>query len=111
MPRSKKPSPVHTETVCSVCGLDWDRHGDEPTTDTCIELLRGDLDRERARTTPRAPMPYPVVPYVPHPYPQPWRQPPPIWVSHQTTTNSAAGQPALGQTIFSRVNANAGNLH
>ena len=28
----KKPKPVVVTTICSLCGLDWERHGAEPTT-------------------------------------------------------------------------------
>lgn len=85
----KKPVPVHTQTVCSVCGLDWDRHGDKPTAETCIELLKQDLAREKQRAAPIQPGPYPLpypVPYPvapqPRPYrPWPWTQPGPIWIS------------------------------
>lgn len=44
MPKKQlKPEPVPVETVCSVCKLDWDRHGDNPTLEICIELLKADL--------------------------------------------------------------------
>lgn len=42
-----KPSPVSRLTVCSVCGLDWDRHTKDrktaPTADVCIRLLKAEL--------------------------------------------------------------------
>ena len=38
-----KPTPVHTGTVCSECGLAWDRHGADPTLETCVALLKGEL--------------------------------------------------------------------
>ena len=89
----KKPEPQPLNIVCSNCGLDWNRHGDKPTVEKCIELLKGDLAREKARTAPRPyPQPYPVPypypqpipyrPYVPNPYP--WRQPP-YWASPSQT--------------------------
>ena len=31
----KKPEPVNKHIVCSVCGLDWDAHGEKPTLETC----------------------------------------------------------------------------
>lgn len=33
------PKPKIVSQVCSVCGLDWELHGEEPTTETCVKLL------------------------------------------------------------------------
>lgn len=42
-----KPTPVAKLTVCSVCGLDWERHTKDrktaPTADVCIRLLKAEL--------------------------------------------------------------------
>jgi hypothetical protein len=42
-----KPKPVSKHVVCSVCGLDWDRHpkkkDKEPTLEACVELLKAEL--------------------------------------------------------------------
>lgn len=42
-----KPAPVAKFTVCSVCGLDWERHTKDrktaPTADVCIRLLKDEL--------------------------------------------------------------------
>lgn len=77
-----KPEPVITHTLCSECGLDWALHGDDPTTDDCIRLLKAELYRERLRATPQ---PYPVrIPFHPlfpygGPYSEPrWRIHPPL---------------------------------
>ena len=37
------PEPVVTATVCSLCGLAWEKHGDKPTKDDCIRLLKAKL--------------------------------------------------------------------
>ena len=37
------PEPVVTATVCSLCGLAWEKHGDKPTKDDCIRLLKAGL--------------------------------------------------------------------
>ena len=41
--KTPKPEPIVTSTVCSLCGLPWDNHGDKPTALTCIDLLRSEL--------------------------------------------------------------------
>lgn len=38
-----KPAPKVEKEVCTVCGLDWKRHGKEPTLEMCVELLKADL--------------------------------------------------------------------
>src|SRR5208282_2469717 len=102
---TRKPEPIAVETVCSVCGLDWKRHGKNPTTDDCIRLLKQEL-LNRPLTKPYPyPVPVPVSPYpVPVPYREPWeRERPyrpyrpygPIWTS----------TPAQGELVCSSVNA------
>ena len=60
-----KPKPVVVETICSECGMDWDLHGENPTTSDCIRLLRAELAiRPRSITI----QPY-VQPYSPAIYP------------------------------------------
>lgn len=41
--KQPKPEPVVVSTVCSLCGLDWNDHGDKPTAATCVDLLRAEL--------------------------------------------------------------------
>jgi hypothetical protein len=61
MPRSRKPTPVHVKTECSLCGLDWDKHPDEPTVYDCVELLKVEAAKP------------PITKYVPYyPYPYQW---------------------------------------
>jgi hypothetical protein len=61
MPRSRKPTPVHVKTECSLCGLDWDKHPDEPTVYDCVELLKVEAAKP------------PITQYVPYyPYPYQW---------------------------------------
>ena len=42
---TKKPEPVVTEQVCSLCGLDWALHSQKkaPSPIECIDLLRAEL--------------------------------------------------------------------
>lgn len=39
----RKPEPVNKLVVCSMCGLDWARHGASPTAEKCVELLKADI--------------------------------------------------------------------
>lgn len=75
MPVAKKPEARVVSEVCSMCGLDWARHGAKPTTETCIRLLASDLAaaNERANRVPYSyPVPYPV-------YPRPFMSYPLVW--------------------------------
>jgi hypothetical protein len=45
MAAQKKPEPVSTRVVCSICGLNWDTHPADPTLLDCVELLKGELAR------------------------------------------------------------------
>ena len=65
--KTLKPEPVAVSTICSVCGLSWIEHGEDPTTDDCIRLLKA------AATKAVAPIPY----YPAYPYPH-WREEP-LW--------------------------------
>jgi hypothetical protein len=38
-----KPYPVVVTTICSLCGLPWDDHGDKPTAEDCVRLLLVEL--------------------------------------------------------------------
>lgn len=40
-----KPQPVVVKILCSLCDLDWPAHGDKPTTEDCIRLLKQELSR------------------------------------------------------------------
>jgi hypothetical protein len=44
MAKPATPKPVVTAQVCSLCGLPWDGHGEQPTIEKCVELLRAALD-------------------------------------------------------------------
>lgn len=75
----KKPEPVHKGATCSVCGLDWDRHVQPPTIETCVELLKAELASRPLRLwsypnvsqlieyVPRPPRPPAPAPYNPYP--------------------------------------------
>jgi len=66
----KKPTPVVTKTVCSVCDLDWHLHGsDKPGVEKCIELLKAEAKRPR-----------PVQEVV-----KPWPYKGPVWTIDKTT--------------------------
>lgn len=91
------PRPKHTRTVCSLCGLDWHRHGDKPSAETCVRLLLDEVRSLNAQLAHRPlvqPYAYPVPAY-PRPY---W----PTWYSN-TSGNAVAGgsytQSATASTI------------
>lgn len=56
-----KPKPVVVTTICSECGLDWDDHGDNPTTSDCVRLLKIELARR-----PKPVFTYPYSGYNPY---------------------------------------------
>jgi hypothetical protein len=94
------PAPVVTARVCSLCGIDWKRHGKSPTTEKCIELLLAEVRSLNAQLAHRPimrPLPYPVPTPYPVPWrPAPWREP---WVystTWSTTTGDTSGLPSLG---------------
>jgi hypothetical protein len=62
-----KPEPVAVTTICSVCGLPWQDHGKDPTTEDCIRLLKDEL----ASRPITAPQPYPVPS---RPFPWYWEE-------------------------------------
>ena len=67
-----KPKPVVVTTICSLCGLDWERHGESPTTEDCIRLLKAELASRPGPTIVLRER-YPYTPYVPPVIlPQPW---------------------------------------
>jgi len=87
------PQPRVVSEVCSLCGLDWKRHGKQPTTETCIELLLAEVRSLNAALAVRPvsiPAPYPV-PY-PRPYPVPYWPQSPWWgTSRITYGNTSSG--------------------
>lgn len=82
--KTSKPQPVATVTVCSICELDWDLHGENPTTDDCIRLLKSELATVQAELEeaqiPEFKLPA-ILPYCTRPHKddyhpiQPWPQP------------------------------------
>lgn len=68
-----KPHPVVVSQECSVCGLEWSRHGDSPTAKTCIDLLRADVSAARIQLANRPyAQPIPLPPFVPVPWTRPY---------------------------------------
>lgn len=70
-----KPEPVHKGATCSVCGLDWDRHGKAPTIEKCVELLKAELaprQWQRPWTYPQYPQTYPAAGTNPRWYGNTW---------------------------------------
>lgn len=76
-----KPEPKIVSEVCSLCGLDWDLHGKNPTSEVCVKLLLDEVSSLNARLAHRPisyhipyPAPYPVYPrpYYPHWYSTTW---------------------------------------
>lgn len=47
----KRPQPVVVTVLCSLCDLSWDAHGEKPTTEDCIRLLKAEL-RSRPKPIP-----------------------------------------------------------
>ena len=41
----QKPEAVPAALKCSVCGLDWRKHGSKPTLEKCVELLKAEKAR------------------------------------------------------------------
>lgn len=94
-----KPEPRVTSRVCSLCGLDWKRHGKAPTTETCIKLLRGEVRALNSQLPHR-----PAIVTIPRPYPaypQPFGWPQrPSWghVGHVVSHASNSSAPTLSGT-------------
>lgn len=68
MAMNLEPHPIVVSQVCSLCGLDWPRHGDSPTGKTCIDLLKADLQTARVQLAHRPfvqPIPYAPYPHIP----------------------------------------------
>jgi hypothetical protein len=66
--KTPNPQPVVVSTICSMCGLDWQLHGEKPTTEDCIRLLKAELaNRPPTVITIPTVYPYPVYPN-PTPY-------------------------------------------
>jgi hypothetical protein len=80
---SLKPEPVAVETICSVCGIDWGLHGESPTTDDCINLLKSALEYEQSRRV----TPIYVERHVAPPIQQPWYPSGPYWYNSPSTTD------------------------
>ena len=77
-----QPKPVIVSQVCSMCGLDWERHGEKPTTEDCIRLLKAELASRPVTITIPSVYPYPVVPGA---APYPWWYT--IWNGNSNTLN------------------------
>lgn len=81
MSKHPTPTPVVTATVCSMCGLDWERHGADPTTEDCIRLLKAEIAHKPITLPTPWMRPVPYVPWTPP------HRPGPIWqVSPPTIT-------------------------
>jgi hypothetical protein len=78
-----KPKPVIVERVCSLCGEDWDAHGDNPTAEDCVKLLKAKLALQPVMVRER------VYPHTVPIYPSPnwWQSTPTITCTSGTTTN------------------------
>lgn len=81
-----KPSPVVVTTICSLCDEPWEAHGDKPTAEDCVRLLKAKLAAASVRPIViERPYPYPVSPWRPHPY---WHQP--SWIVSSGNTSQGA---------------------
>ena len=107
---SSKPTPVVVTEVCSLCGLDWRRHGKNPTSEKCIELLLAEVRALNAQLAVR-PISYPVPYPQPYPVPYPVR---PVWPSYpmwrttgQPYSSTASNMPTLSSTAPRAISASA----
>lgn len=114
MPRARKPTPRVVTEVCSICGLDWSLHGDEPTTETCVELLLHEvqqLNRQLAARPIVQPISYPVPVPSPRPWPVPYRPTWPWWSGGGTwsvaQSNTTSHMPRLSSAVPFALNATA----
>lgn len=104
------PKPRIVKEVCSVCGLDWRRHGKEPTLETCVRPLLDEV-RDKERALAARPLvvdrsyPYPVSPrpYWPHWYTT-WRG------STISASSSIAAQYTSGSLSPSAVQLPSGSV-
>lgn len=96
----KKPKPVATNVKCSVCDLPWADHGEDPTLETCIELLTAAL---KSKPSARWPL-YESKPMQP----QPWY--PITWSSAGNTTGTRQMQfRDLDHPVFKAVDRGDGD--
>ena len=51
MSADAKPSPIVTSRVCSACGLSWDDHGDKPSLEDCVRLLKAALAQAHSQSS------------------------------------------------------------
>jgi hypothetical protein len=56
-----RPEPVPQNVVCSVCGMQWHQHGDNPGLMTCIRLLKAELARRPATWTTNPIVMHPIT--------------------------------------------------
>jgi hypothetical protein len=77
-PKPQKPHAIVVQTICSLCGLDWVDHGEDPTAEDCIRLLKAEVARKSA---------FPVYWYPP--YQVPWVSP--WWYSTSVGTTTLNG--------------------
>jgi hypothetical protein len=97
---ARKPTPKVVSEVCSLCGLDWNLHGAEPTTETCIALLLDEINSLNARLAQR-PYIQPInIPVYPRPWPRPWPYSPYYGSTWSSGTNIASSNlPATSNAI------------
>lgn len=94
------PKPKIVSQVCSVCGLDWELHGEEPTTETCVKLLLDEIAiANKALAASRNINIYPpmVVPYRTY-YP-PWYQGNTWTVSGGTMVSASSAVSTISNAI------------
>lgn len=73
------PKPIVTKTVCSLCGLDWEKHPDNASALDCIALLKAEVAK-----------PAPVtIPWKPQPLTWPMREEPP-WIGGKLTISGTS---------------------
>jgi hypothetical protein len=71
---SATPKPIVTKTVCSLCGLDWEKHPENASAVDCIDLLKAEAAKPR-----------PVVIPISQEQVVPWQLPKPQWEAPRWT--------------------------
>lgn len=88
---SKRPQAKVVKEVCTLCGLDWQLHGNDPTSDKCVELLLSEIRSLNAQLAHR-PLVQPIPLVTPRPaFPRQY----PYWGA---TGGASYGAGAAGNT-------------
>lgn len=99
--RTPKPVPVVVTTICSLCDLPWEDHGEDPTTSDCIRLLK-------AKVVAQSQTPFIIYKdRWPVQWPNTYYSNTPQWTYTMQSDSAVAQIDAFGRTLGS---ANATNV-